>query len=409
MIRFISLLFVGTILWAATGCQPVEFAGQDSIDTSANDDESSELGRLLNKWRNMDPEAATSEIETAIEKNNGTPLNSNQSLLFLVKHDGKRPPRLVGDFNEWAATDGRFAQSGAMNRIGETSWYSFQVDALPRARFEYAVQIGQQKLPDPRNPRIVETFGSSHSEVVMQGAKIGIAGEDPVKKFFGEIQSFEFVSTIWNNTREIFVYLPPNYDETELEYPTLFVLDGGNWLEHGRLDATLDKLIQSGKLDPIIAVFVPPVQRAFEYGGSSKFRQLVTTELIPEIQKRYRTSLDLNQVAILGVSRGGLAALDLAFHEPQFGYVAVLAPAIKPLPFLEKMKSAKKKSFRVAVTECAYDLEQLRAQAQELRDVLENKQYDYQYEVAPINHSYNGWRHHVEDWLVAWKPTAVDE
>ena len=123
---------------------------------------------------------------------------------------------------------------------------------------------------------------------------------------------------------------------------------------------------------------------------------------MPEIESKYRTSTRTVAPAVLGVSRSGLAALDLAFHEPQFGYAAILAPAIRPIPFLDTLKASDAKPFRVNLVECRYDLEELRVQAQELRDILKEKQYSHRYELAPITHSYNGWRHYVEDLLIAW-------
>ena len=58
--------------------------------------------------------------------------------------------------------------------------------------------------------------------------------------------------------------------------------------------------------------------------------------------------------------------------------------------------------------ECSYDLEELRVQAQELRDILKDKKYSYRYQLAPITHSYNGWRHYVEDLLINWMPAGIE-
>lgn len=369
-----------------------------------NADNNQDPESLLANWSKLGAEEASRQIEAIIKRNRGTPLLFDDRVLFLVKHRGRTGPRLVGDFNEWAVSDGRFASAGQMQQIGKTSWHSYLVDVLPNARFEYAVQSEQEKLPDPLNRRVVKTFGSSHSEFVMPGARIGVAGDSPAEQLAGKVESFDFASQIWDNTRKIEVYLPPNYANKEKRYPILYVLDGDSWLTDGRLDATLDTLIKQKRLAPVIAVFVPPKKRAYEYGGSKKFRQFMMTELMPKIKKTYRTSRDIDDRAVLGVSRSGLAALDLAFYESGFGYAGVIAPAIRPLPFLDELKAGDAKPFRVGVMECAYDLEELRVQAQALRDILEEKQYKFEYAVAPITHSYNGWRHYVQDWLIDWKP-----
>ena len=363
--------------------------------------------QLLNSWRNEDAEESSKKIEAAIDKNRGTPLIFGNDLIFLIKHAGKNAPKLVGDFNEWAASDGRFADSGKMQKIGSTDWFFYQVKALPKARFEYAVQIGHEQAADPNNPRTVTTFGSIRSEVVLPGAKVGIGSNSPNQPLMGRLESFEFASEIWKNTREINVYLPPGYSSGEERYPVLYVFDGANWLTEGRLDTTVDQLIQQNLIKPSIIVFVLPVKRAYEYGGNQRFRQMIMEELKPRIESSYRLSSGPDNCAVLGCSRGGLAALDLAFHEPAFGFVAVFAPAIRPLPFLEKLQASNRKPFRVALLECSYDLEELRMQAQSLRDILKEKQYQLWYKTAPINHGYNGWRHYVEDVLIEWIPAEI--
>ena len=63
------------------------------------------------------------------------PLIFDLDLLFLAQRSGKNAPRLVSDFNEWAASDGCFAGSGEMQRIGQTNWYAYIVEAIPKARF----------------------------------------------------------------------------------------------------------------------------------------------------------------------------------------------------------------------------------------------------------------------------------
>ena len=60
----------------------------------------------------------------------------------------------------------------------------------------------------------------------------------------GRVEEFDFESRLLRNRRRIYVYLPPGYDEERAQrFPTLYVHDGGQYLNRGRLPTVLDNLI----------------------------------------------------------------------------------------------------------------------------------------------------------------------
>ena len=103
-------------------------------------------------------------------------------------------------------------------------------------------------------------------------------------------------------------------------------------------------------------------------------------------------------------SRGGHAALDLVLRHPAvLGFAAAIAPSLRPLPHLDGLRGSPDRPRRVAVLECAYDIQELVDQARELREVLTARGSGLTYLVAPVAHSYHGWRHHVDRVLTAWR------
>ncbi|MEZ0227214.1 MAG: alpha/beta hydrolase [Planctomycetota bacterium] len=138
--------------------------------------------------------------------------------------------------------------------------------------------------------------------------------------------------------REVPVYLPAGYDASGARrYPTLYVLVGftgtGRMLLNvpafdEALPDRLDRLIATKKMPPVIAV-LPDCSTRF--GGSQyvdsaatgDYLSHVVHELVPEIDRRYRTIPSRDARAVVGKSSGGIGALIAAMEHPRvFGACA---------------------------------------------------------------------------------------
>ncbi|WP_299976053.1 alpha/beta hydrolase-fold protein [uncultured Pseudoteredinibacter sp.] len=146
-------------------------------------------------------------------------------------------------------------------------------------------------------------------------------------------------STVLNEQRRINIYFPSEYHRnTKGKYPVLYMPDGG--LEEDFLH--IAGLVQIGALNwtmrPFILVGIENTERkrdltgptsdprdkdiAPNIGGSDKFRAFIRDELMPEINKRYRTS---GETAIIGESLAGLFVIETLLEEPSLfdSYLAV--------------------------------------------------------------------------------------
>jgi len=133
------------------------------------------------------------------------------------------------------------------------------------------------------------------------------------------------------------VYLPPGYAASEDNYSVVYLLHGnGNnetsWFEDGRAQAQLDALINSGQIPPVIAV-TPDAGLSWYVNRREPFETAFLSELIPEIDRRYRTNRERGRV-LVGTSMGGYGAARFGLIYPQlFAASALLSPAVYyPLP-----------------------------------------------------------------------------
>lgn len=155
-------------------------------------------------------------------------------------------------------------------------------------------------------------------------------------------ESFALSSTAVGEERRINVYLPPVYAAGREDFPVLYMPDGGLHEDFPHLTNTVDELIRAGTLAPLIVVGIENTQRRRDLtsatrvesdrqiapvvGGSEAFRSFVRDELIPEVERRYRTT---GERAIVGESLAGLFVLETFLIEPSlFERYVALSPSL---------------------------------------------------------------------------------
>lgn len=143
-------------------------------------------------------------------------------------------------------------------------------------------------------------------------------------------------SKILGEQRTVSVILPGSYQTTERRYPVIYLTDGEAHLGHTA--ATIEFLAREGRMPEAIAVAGANTDRARdltptkdatrpgETGGADKFLDFFEQELIPQIEKRYRTA---PYRVFGGHSLGGLFALHGALTRPKMfdAWIAV-APSL---------------------------------------------------------------------------------
>ncbi|HTP07877.1 MAG TPA: alpha/beta hydrolase-fold protein [Anaerolineae bacterium] len=156
------------------------------------------------------------------------------------------------------------------------------------------------------------------------------------------VKSIErFRSKQLHNQRGLTIFLPPDYDRhatADCHYKVLYVNDGQD-MAAVKLAETLTTLIAHHEIEPIIVVAIHATRdRVQEYGTAGianarglgkkarKYSFFILDEVLPYINRRYRTLTGAVNTAIMGFSLGGLMAFDLAWNHPDvFGAVGVFS------------------------------------------------------------------------------------
>jgi hypothetical protein len=141
--------------------------------------------------------------------------------------------------------------------------------------------------------------------------------------------------------RPLWVYLPPGYDaDPQRRYPTVYVIQGytghiamwRNRMPYRQpFPETADQVFASGQAPPAIVVYVDAWTR---YGGSQfvdspgtgRYHSYLCDEIVPWVDRNYRTLPAPEHRAIAGKSSGGFGAMITPMLRPDlFGALATHA------------------------------------------------------------------------------------
>ena len=150
--------------------------------------------------------------------------------------------------------------------------------------------------------------------------------------------TFSVESKAIGEKRRINVYLPPGYAEAaDKRFPVLYMPDGGIAEDFLHVAGLVQVGVGNGTMRPFILVGIENTERrrdmtgptenaedkkiAPRVGGSEAFRKFVRSELMPEVQGRYRTT---DESAVVGESLAGLWVVEtfLLEHELFDTYIA---------------------------------------------------------------------------------------
>jgi S-formylglutathione hydrolase FrmB len=160
----------------------------------------------------------------------------------------------------------------------------------------------------------------------------------------GSVQCDSAPSKILNRPVNYCVDLPSNYATSGKRYPVLYFLHGlfGNdhrWIDRGGKEI-FDRLTADGTIGQFIVV-LPDGGETFYINsedGKDRYEDFFVQELVPFIDRHYRTIATRDARGISGLSMGGYGALHLAMrHADLFGSVAASSAVLvsrlpDPLP-----------------------------------------------------------------------------
>lgn len=235
----------------------------------------------------------------------------------------------------------QFLKSPAAMAKDTAGVWSITTAAVKPDMYPYAFVADGITVADPKNQALFPNEG-------FQNSLVEITGSTPLVHTVQSVPHGTVSYRIYNSpelgARPVVIYTPPGYETNAAKkYPVLYLLHGTTdveetWTKVGRANIILDNLIAQQKATPMIIVM--PYGRAYPVISKSsgslrnwenlqEFKKDFFNNLLPFVEKNYRTINDAAHRAIAGFSGGGGTSLYFGLNNPDtFSWVCGFAPGM---------------------------------------------------------------------------------
>jgi len=330
------------------------------------------------------------------------PVTESDTICNFIYKGMAQNVTIAGDFTSWDP-------DLSMENISGTDFWYFSIHFESDARLDYKYVInGSNWILDPENPYTCSGGYGPNSELRMPAyvlpPEIAYYSSIP----HGTIKDTSFYSSNLANSRSVRIYLPPGYS-TQRSYPVILFHDGPEYISLGSANNIVDWLISQKQVEPLIGIFVPPVDRESEYAGGKKdlFTAFIIDELMPVLDQKYSTSKDPHKRATIGSSNGGNIALYLGMKHPEaFGKIAAQSSNVETI-ISSTYQNEAKMDLELYLDIGTYDISVLIPLVSNFVQILQNKNYVYQSKVWHEGHSWGNWKGHLRQVLMQFFPPGT--
>jgi len=249
-----------------------------------------------------------------MQANAETICNDDGTVTFQYKNDQAKE----------VLVDVQFAGRKPMQKDAKTGLWTITLGPAAPDMYPYCFVVDGVSIMDPDNPQYFPNEGFKNSLLEIK-SKDGLA-HDIKDVPHGTIEYVHYYSKSLGGTNNAIVYLPPNYMMNfDKKYPVFYLISGTTDTEEvyykvGRVNYILDNLLAKKAAKEMIIVLpygnptkllaAPAANGAPQtrFGGDVFSKDLIN-DLMPFIEKNYRTINNKDHRAIGGFSRGGNQAL----------------------------------------------------------------------------------------------------
>ena len=246
----------------------------------------------------------------------------------VIHDDGTVTFNYKDDRAKSVMVDVQFAGRKEMTRGADGVWTVTLGPAAPDM-YPYCFVVDGISVMDPQNPQYFPNEGFKNSLLEIKG-KEGLP-HDIKDVAHGRIEYIHYYSKSLGGTNTAIVYLPPSYNAMPMgggfnmgaeqkKYPVFYLISGTTdteevYLKVGRVNYILDNLIAEKAAKEMIVVLpygnptkllaAPKDGGPQMQFGNDVFSKDLINDLMPYIEKNYRTVNNRDNRAIGGFSRGG--------------------------------------------------------------------------------------------------------
>lgn len=211
---------------------------------------------------------------------------------------------------------------------GENGVWTVTVGPLDAEQYSYSFSVDGARTMDPSNTKFKIGRGQYSNLVEVPGN----AAQDLRPVPHGTLHTHRYDSkALGGQSRGLTVYTPPGYETAyDRRYPVMYLLHGSGddergWTDVGLAHRILDNLLAENKAVPMLVV-MPNGHAAAGQANTQAFEADLLGEIIPLVEKSYRTKTGADSRAIVGLSMGGAQSFAIGMrHLDTFAYVGPMS------------------------------------------------------------------------------------
>lgn len=259
---------------------------------------------------------------------------------------------IAGSFNGWNPGDGLYVLEKNENNQWEITLDGFSEGETIQFKFTRGSWETVEKGAEGEeigNRSFTFGNGQSVDVTILNWADNNGGGDDDSSTAAENVHTMseDFYIPQLDRNRRIWIYLPPDYDQSGESYPVIYMHDGQNLFDvktsfagEWEVDETFNDMASRGYNVPIVVgIDNGGSHRADEYlpyyldplnagGEGNEYMAFIVETLKPHIDNNYRTLSDRDNTAIIGSSFGGLISFYGAIkYQDVFSKCAPFSPA----------------------------------------------------------------------------------
>jgi enterochelin esterase-like enzyme len=314
----------------------------------------------------------------------------------------------------------------------DTGMFSITLGPLKPELYGYSFTVDGVRMIDPNNVQVRRDGVRYESFFIIPGQESDLYFQKSGVPH-GTVTKVWYKSAVLEMDRRVYVYTPAGYDNGNAKYPVFYLLHGAGgdedaWTTMGRAAQIMDNLIAQGKAKPMIVVMtngnanqagaqneVPVVQVQGQTGMASyqryagKFEEHLVKDVVPFIEKNYRTLSGKENRAIAGLSMGGGHTQTITNNNPGlFNYIGVFSMGImannqnNPDALkieqerdakIEVLKNSGYKLYWIGVGKDDFVYQSVIT----LRNTLDKHNFKYTYRESTGGHTWANWRIYLSE------------